>query len=84
VCNAGSYVFNRTLCVPCVAGTYASSQGRTVCNVCTGGTWSDAGASGCSPCSYLNITAAYNGTVCTDYPAICKAGFAVTSVVCVP
>lgn len=84
VCNAGSYVFNRTLCVPCVAGTYAPSQGRTVCNVCTGGTWSDAGASECSPCSYLNITAAYNGTICTDYPAICKAGFAVTSVVCVP
>lgn len=84
VCSAGSFVFNRTTCVPCTAGTYASTPGRTVCSVCTDGKWSDAGATACTSCSYLNITAVYNGTICSNYPAICKAGFAVSSVVCVP
>ena len=84
VCSAGSHVFNRTACLPCPAGTYAATPGRTTCVACTGGTWSDSGASVCTPCAYLNITATYNGSVCTNFPAICNAGFAVASVVCVP
>ena len=49
-CKAGSYIANRTACVACVNGTFASAPGATVCTACSGGTWSGLGATFCGAC----------------------------------
>ena len=85
ICRAGSYVFNRTTCATCSAGTYTPTPGFTACRSCTGGTWSEPGSSVCTACSSLDITATYNDTMaCTDYPLVCHAGWVVATIVCVP
>ena len=84
ICTAGSYIFNRTTCTACDSGTYTGAAGMTACSACTGSSWSGVGASVCTACSYLNITATYNGTICADYPTVCRAGFSVATIQCVP
>ena len=82
-CTAGAYVANRTVCAPCVNGTFAATTGVTTCSNCALGTWSGLASTACTACSALQITAA-NGTGMQDYPYLSKAGWGVTAVVCVP
>jgi hypothetical protein len=53
-CRAGSYVVNRSACMPCVNGTY-SALGATACAACSGQTWSAGGATACTTCSSLQV-----------------------------
>jgi hypothetical protein len=57
-CKKGS-LLNRTLCVPCVNGTFASAMGSSTCTPCPPGTWSDGGSASCTACSSLVITARF-------------------------
>ena len=82
-CTAGAFVVNRTVCSPCVNGTFAATAGVTVCNNCATGTWSGLASTACTACSALQITAA-SGSGMQDYPYLSKAGWGVTTVVCVP
>jgi hypothetical protein len=82
-CAAGAYIVNRTRCVPCANGTFATAVGATRCANCPLGMWSAAASTACAVCSALTITAA-NGTGVLDYPYVAKAGWGVVGVVCVP
>jgi hypothetical protein len=82
-CLAGAYVANRTACAPCANGTFAAAVGATRCTTCGLGFWSGLASTACTACSALQIVAV-NGTGMLDYPFLAKAGWGVTSVVCVP
>ena len=82
-CIAGSFMLNRTICTACANGTFAATIGATRCTNCAAGYWSGAGSTVCTACSSLTITAA-NGAGMLDYPYISKAGWGITSVVCMP
>ena len=82
-CTVGAYLLNRTVCTPCANGTYAAAIGATRCTNCALGYWSGSGSTVCTACSALTLTAA-NGTGTTDYAFIAKAGWGITSIVCVP
>lgn len=68
-CPLGSRRVNRTLCLPCEAGTAGTRAGAALCSVCTPGQYQPlVGASACVPCPIGQYTDTAGSIVCTLCP----------------
>lgn len=66
-CQTGHYSNSLSQCVPCAAGTIASSPGQTACVPCEPGTRSNTTTSSCEVCP-SNTYSAFGSSACTPCP----------------
>lgn len=72
-CPPGKYINDAGSCVDCIAGSYSNTLDSTSCKWCNPSTYSNAGATGCTPCPAHTTREVSGGTTVVN--CLCEAGY---------